>query len=40
MKFYWWTFADGYRTCCAGFDRVEMMHEVERHGELVCKEPV
>lgn len=39
MKFYWFTFADGYKTCCRGFDRVELKHEVLKHGKLVSKVP-
>lgn len=37
MRFYWFIFADGYRTCCAGLDRVEMQHLVNAHGKLVKK---
>lgn len=35
--FYWFTFADGYRCCCRGFDRVEMSWAVREHGKLVSK---
>lgn len=37
--FYWFTFTDGYRVCCRGFDRVEMQHETMRHGRLISKTP-
>lgn len=37
MTFYWFEFEDGYHICCAGFDRAEMMHAVEKHGELLSK---
>lgn len=33
--FYWFTFEDGYRTCCRGFDEIEMAHEVLKHGKLI-----
>lgn len=33
--FYWFTFADGYRVCTRGFDRVELQHEEGKHGKLV-----
>lgn len=39
MKFYWFIFADGYRTCCRGLDRVELKHEVLKHGKLMSKVP-
>lgn len=35
--FYWFTFADGFRKCCAGYSKVEMQHEVLRHGKLINK---
>lgn len=35
--FYWFTFADGYRICTRGFDRVERMHAELAHGKIVSK---
>ena len=37
MKIYCFTFADGYRCVCAGFDRVEKAHEEARHGKIISK---
>lgn len=36
--FYKFTFADGYIAYARGFDRVEMKHEVLKHGKLIKKE--
>ncbi len=36
--FYWFTFADGYRVCVRGFDRVEMQHMVREHGKLIGRD--
>ena len=36
--FYWFTFADGYRVCTRGFNRIEMKHEMLKHGKLIKKE--
>lgn len=30
-----YTFADGYRCWCAGFDKVELQHAEAKHGKLV-----
>ena len=35
--FYWFTFEDGYAVCTRGFNRVELKHEVLKHGKLVSK---
>ena len=35
--FYWFYFADGYRCCCRGMDKVEMAAEVRKHGKMVKK---
>ena len=37
IMFYWFTFADGYRICTRGFDRVERMHAELAHGKIVSK---
>lgn len=35
--FYWFTFEDGYSTCVKGFSRIELKHEVIKHGKLISK---
>lgn len=37
-KFYWFTFADGYRCCTRGYSRQELRVEESKHGRLVRKE--
>jgi hypothetical protein len=37
MKWYWFTFADGYQVCCRGMDRIEKAAEERKHGKLVSK---
>ena len=37
IMFYWFTFADGYRVCTRGFDRIERMHAELAHGKIVSK---
>lgn len=37
INFYWFTFADGYRTCTRGFSAQEMRVEVRKHGRLISK---
>lgn len=37
-KFYWFTFADGYRACCRGYSALERKVEERKHGKLVKKE--
>jgi hypothetical protein len=37
--FYWFTFADGWRECTRGYDRLEMRHMIHKHGKLVSKTP-
>lgn len=39
MKFYWFTFADGYRFAAPGMSRVERAAEERRHGKLISKVP-
>lgn len=34
-KFYWFTFADGYRVCTRGFSRLELQREESKHGKLL-----
>lgn len=36
--FYWFYFEDGYRECCRGYDRIEMVNMVAKHGRLIRKE--
>ena len=36
--FYWFTFADGYRVCARGFDKIEKMWAEREHGKIVKKE--
>ena len=36
--FFWYTFQDGYRICVAKLDKVELMHEVRKHGQVTKKE--
>lgn len=37
--YYCFTFADGYYCYCKGFSRVELSHEIARHGKLISKVP-
>lgn len=37
IMFYWFTFADGYRVCTRGFDRIEKMHAELAHGKIISK---
>ena len=37
IMFYWYTFADGYKVCARGFDRIELKHEILKHGKLMSK---
>lgn len=39
MRFYWFTFADGYQLCARALDRVERAAEVRKHGRLISKTP-
>ena len=39
-KYYWFTFADGYRCCVPGFSSQELAVEERKHGKLVRKECV
>lgn len=34
-KFYWFTFADGYRECVRGYSRLELKHMERKHGKVV-----
>lgn len=38
VKYYWFTFADGYRECARGFSKLELSVEERKHGKLVKKE--
>ena len=38
MKYYWFTFADGYRVLTMGFSNQELKIEEMKHGKLVTKE--
>ena len=35
MNYYWYTFADGYRTCVRGFSENELKVEKAKHGDVV-----
>jgi hypothetical protein len=37
---YQFTFKDGYVSICRGYDKVEMMHEVRKHGKVIEKRRV
>ena len=37
MKFYWYTFTDGYSCCVRGFSKQELRVEERKHGKLVGK---
>lgn len=37
MKFYQFTFADGYRCCVRGFSAQERRVEERKHGKIVDK---
>lgn len=37
VKYYWFTFADGYSVCTRGFSSQEMKVETSKHGELLRK---
>lgn len=38
MKYYWFTFADGYSVCVRGFSSQELAVEERKHGKLVLRE--
>ena len=37
MKYYWFTFADGYSVCAKGFSKQELRVEENKHGKLLRK---
>ena len=37
MKYYWFTFADGYSVCVKGFSKQELRVEENKHGKLLRK---
>ena len=37
MKYYWFTFADGYSVCVKGFSKQEVRVEENKHGKLLRK---
>ena len=37
-KYYWFTFADGYKVCARGFSNQELEIEEQKHGKLILKE--
>ena len=39
MKFYCFTFEDGYFCYCAGMSRNELAREILKHGKLISKNP-
>ena len=38
-KFYWFVFADGYSTCCAGLSGQERRALEREHGKLAERKP-
>lgn len=38
QNWYWFIFADGYRTCVRGMNKAELAAEVRKHGKLCFKE--
>ena len=38
MKYYWFTFTDGYKCCVRGMSKQELKIEEMKHGKLVKKE--
>jgi hypothetical protein len=40
MKFYKFTFADGYSCMCAGMSKTELYWEEQRHGKLISKKSI
>ena len=39
MKFYWFTFEDGYRYCTRAMDRAERAAAIRKHGKIISKVP-
>jgi hypothetical protein len=37
-KYFWFTFADGYRVCVRGFSKQELKVEESKHGKMIAKE--
>ena len=37
MKYYWFTFTDGYSVCVRGFSKQELRVEENKHGKLLRK---
>ena len=37
MKYYWFTFSDGYSVCVKGFSKQELRVEENKHGRLLRK---
>ena len=37
MKYYWFTFSDGYSVCVKGFSKQELRVEENKHGKLLKK---
>ena len=37
MKYYWFTFSDGYSVCVKGFSKQELRIEENKHGRLLRK---
>ena len=37
MKYYWFTFSDGYSVCVKGFSKQELRVEENKHGKLLRK---
>lgn len=37
IRYYWFTFADGYRVCTRGFSAQERKVEERKHGKIISK---
>ena len=35
IKYYWYTFEDGYKCCVRGFSENELKVEIAKHGKVV-----
>jgi hypothetical protein len=35
--YYWYVFEDGYAMCVKGCSRLELKHEIKKHGKLLNK---
>ena len=35
--FYWYVFEDGFCACVKGYSKIELRHEIKKHGKVVNK---